>query len=97
MRELKVVAIRHVFRKENRVADPLAKEGARSPYFWKKLQFLIPPVYTLEALYAGTVGEVYIRKTNPCNTEICSTNSSGHTVALATVTDMPGNIVFNFP
>ncbi|KAK6791851.1 hypothetical protein RDI58_010932 [Solanum bulbocastanum] len=56
MKKLTISTIKHVYREENRVAEELAKEGARRSFLEETILLEVPPVYAIEAVQTDPLG-----------------------------------------
>lgn len=52
--------IKHMYREENRVAEELAKEGARQSLLEETTLLEVPPVYAIEAVQTDTLGTTFV-------------------------------------
>uniref|UniRef100_A0A3Q7G4T2 Uncharacterized protein n=1 Tax=Solanum lycopersicum TaxID=4081 RepID=A0A3Q7G4T2_SOLLC len=49
-----------MYREENRVAEELAKEGARQSLLEETTLLEVPPVYAIEAVQTDTLGTTFV-------------------------------------
>ncbi|KAK6782250.1 hypothetical protein RDI58_020046 [Solanum bulbocastanum] len=76
MKESGITTIKHVYRKENKVTDELAKEGERR-LFLEETTFLdVFPVYAIKVVQADTFGTTFVRRI-----KLCNINNVGHQMA----------------
>lgn len=59
--------MRHEFREQTRVADPLAKEGFKGRCFEKPNVLVVPPMFSMDVVWADISGTTFIRHVKDCN------------------------------
>ncbi|OIT21512.1 hypothetical protein A4A49_64036, partial [Nicotiana attenuata] len=61
------VVVKHSFREMNKVADLLAKEGAKKDFFYTIFVTAVPPVFATHVFCADIVGTAFSRQVLECN------------------------------
>ncbi|OIS95740.1 hypothetical protein A4A49_03511 [Nicotiana attenuata] len=61
------LVISHIYTEQNRVADLLAKEGAKKKLFDKPRILVVPPMFANDTVWADILGTTFDRKTAECN------------------------------
>ncbi|OIS96782.1 hypothetical protein A4A49_60664, partial [Nicotiana attenuata] len=68
------VVVRHTYRKQNRVADALAKEAAKESLLNRSVRLAVPPVFANDVFWADTLGTELPRTFLGCNIDTIMQN-----------------------
>ncbi|XP_047266236.1 flavonoid 3'-monooxygenase-like [Capsicum annuum] len=73
MLQLGAPELRHIYREQNRVADALEKEGAKSASFDEPQILIVPPMYANQELNADRLGTTFPRIVVACSNLVSMT------------------------
>ncbi|KAK4729120.1 hypothetical protein R3W88_022108 [Solanum pinnatisectum] len=69
----------HTYREQNKVADLLAKEGAKKRLFERTRILQVPPMFANETVWADILGTTYPREISTHNSNLIATNATIYT------------------